>query len=164
MSFTTRRFVSLVVALALVAAVAAITATRALAKKPEGKDKPAETTTFTIKTNLDGYDAFWGTFKASGAIEDSGDATYHLWDHFVLDISGQHGSMLIETVITHGDAKTAYGTFHIFAADGAYSDLVGVTGTYSERMPNYKPVLVYPEGPYPTWHLYQTFEGSLPEE
>ena len=113
---------------------------------------------------LDGYDAFWGTFKASGAIDDSGDATYHLWNYFVLDITGKHGSMLIETVITHGDAKTAYGTFHIFAADGAYSDLVGVTGAYSERMPNYKPVWVYPEGPYPTWHLYQTFDGSLPEE
>jgi hypothetical protein len=24
-------------------------------------------------------------------------------------------------------------------------------------------VWVYPEGPFPTWHLYQTFEGSLPQ-
>jgi hypothetical protein len=56
----------------------------------------------------------------------------------------------------------SYGTFWIFAADGAYSGLVGVTGTYTQKS-NYKPRLTYPEEQL-EWHVSQTLEGSLPEE
>ena len=147
MNVTTRRAVSIVAAVVVVAAVALATATPAFGD-------PKSETDFTIKTNLEVYWGFWGTFKARGAIEDSGDASFDVWDYYVLQIWGEHGTMLIEL---------SYGTFWIFYADGAYSGLVGVTGTYTQKLTMPKPKPMYPEE-RAKWHLYQTLEGALPEE
>ena len=152
MNVTARRAVSVVGAVVLVAAVAMAAATPALAKKPGGNDKPVDTA-FTIKTNLEGSWGFWGTFRAQGAIDDSGDASFDVWDYDVLQIWGDHGTMLIEL---------SYGTFWILDADGAYSGLVGVTGTYTQKS-NDKVRVTYPEV-HTEWHLSQILEGSLPEE
>jgi hypothetical protein len=162
MNITTRRVVSLVAAVALVAVIVAAMARPALAKKPGSNGKPDDTA-FTIKTNLDGSWGFWGTFRASGAIGDSGYASYDVWDYDVLDINGEHGSMLIQTFITHHeDNSWAYGTFWIFDADGVYEDLIEVTGAYTRKLiiPKSKPT--YPEDPGKKWHLSQTLEGVLP--
>ncbi len=162
MNVTTRRVVSIVAAVALVAALAVTTARPALAKKPGGNGEPDETA-FTIKTNLDGYWGFWGTFRAQGAIEERGYASYDVWDYYVLDVNGQYGSMLIQTFITHYEGNRAYGTFWIFDADGAYSGLIDVTGTYTQKLTIPKSKPVYPEDPAKDWHLSQTLEGSLPQ-
>ncbi|MHC4402899.1 MAG: hypothetical protein ACYTG0_24835 [Planctomycetota bacterium] len=162
MNVTTRRVAFLIASVALVAALTASTAGPAFAKKPGGNGKPDDDA-FTIKTNLDGSWGFWGTFRAQGAIEDTGYASYDVWDYDVLDVNGEHGSMLILIFITHGEGDRAYGTFWIFEADGAYADLVDVTGAYTQKlsMPKSKPM--YPEE-RPKWHLSQILEGSLPEE
>jgi hypothetical protein len=162
MNIIPRRVVSLVAAVALVAALAVTTTTPALAKKPGGDDKPDDTA-FVIKTNLEGSWGFWGTFRADGAIDDSGYASYDVWDYDVLDVNGEYGSMLIQTYITHYEGSRAYGTFWIFDADGAYEGLIDVTGDYSRKLIIPKPKPTYPEDPGKKWHLSQILEGSLPE-
>ncbi len=154
MNVTTRRVVFVVTAVLLIATAATITATTAVGAPKSGTD-------FTIKTHLDGnfYWGFSGDFRAGGAVAGSGGAYY---DFSVLEISGDYGTMVIEIVITQDDGKKAHGTFWIVAADGAYADLVGATGTYAENLMNYRDVWTYPEE-QPEWHLSQTLKGSLPE-
>ena len=154
----TREVVSVVAAAMLAVAVATM-ATPAFAKKPADSNE----TTFTIKTNLEGSWGFWGTFRADGAIEDSGYASYDVWDYDVLDINGEYGSMLIQTFITHFEENRAYGTFWIFDADGAYEGLIDVMGAYSQKLTMPKPKPMYPEE-RPKWHLSQMLEGALPQE
>jgi hypothetical protein len=149
-----------VVAAAMLAVAVATMSTPAFAKKPGGSNDTA----FTIKTNLDGSWGFWGTFRADGAIEDSGYASYDVWDYDVLDINGEYGSMLIQTFITDYEGSRAYGTFWIFDADGAYEGLIDVTGAYTHKLIIPKPKPTYPEDPGKKWHLSQTLEGSLPQQ
>lgn len=162
MNIMRNRVISVFVAIMLVSAMAASTAAPAFAKKPAVESKP-DATAFTINTKLEGSWGFWGTFRAQGAVDDSGDASYDVWDYDVLQLWGEHGTIRIQTFITHYEGNTAYGTFWIFAADGAYSGLVDVTGTYTQKLTMSKPKPTYPED-HAKWHLSQTFEGTLPDE
>jgi hypothetical protein len=112
MNVTTRRFVSLVVALALVAAVAAITATPAFAAKPDGKGKTK--TAFTVRATLTQdllYLDWNGDFAATGAIKDGGHAFYiDIWTFPTgwLTLYGEKGDVVIS--ITFDEFTVESGT------------------------------------------------------
>jgi hypothetical protein len=118
MSPIPRRLTTIVV---LAATLGAIAATPALDKKPEGKGQPK--TEFTIKATLiqDFYFPTWGgTFSATGAIKDSGEATSGTpWTG--LSLYGSQGNMVISIT---GSA------FTVVSGTGAYENLQA-TGSLS---------------------------------
>jgi hypothetical protein len=121
MNVTTRRVVCIVVAAVVIAAVSATTATPAFAKKPEGKDQPK--TEFTIKATLiqDPWLPTWdGTFSATGAIKDSGEAASGApWTG--LSLYGSQGNMVISITGSGFTVVSGTGAYEGLQATGSVS-------------------------------------------
>jgi hypothetical protein len=155
MKVTTRRVVSMTVALALVAALAATAAVPAFGGKPEGKDRK---TTFSIEAQM-----FWmwppgiyfdEGFRAKGAIRDSGWISFdNDWEMFPLTLVGKRGSLYIDS---DGDV------FVIADATGDHVDAIGATGSV---VVYFEPL--FPPGPGEAPPVldgtcYLTLEGTIP--
>ncbi len=110
-------------------------------KPPKNEPQPGA---FVIEVNEEGVCCgYLGTFVATGAIDDAGIAGESWCDpRNEVGLRGALGNMVF---VISGD------TFEIVEADGAYTDLVGVTG--SHYTPDHEPT---------SW-VYRKFEGSVPE-
>jgi hypothetical protein len=135
-------------AIALVAVIAgAVMVPDTIAAPKKGKppkDEPPGAGAFVIEVEEEAMCCGpLGTFVATGAIQDSGPAGESWCDpRNEVSLSGTLGRMVL---VISGDA------FQIVEADGAYGDLVGLSG--SHYTPDHEPT---------SW-TYRRFAGTVPE-